>query len=235
MNRNILISLFLLMCSHTFAQHIECKYTSATVIPEDVKNIKDASIRNIVINQLSNSKQIFSLKFSNGRYLFEAVHNEQNNGNVMKIGGSSAIYMDMNKKTSISQENILDRTFLIKEAIKTYDWNITTESKEILNKKCIKAILKENPDIVAWFTAEIPVSFGPMGYYGLPGLILQLETSSKSYLIQEISLPKENLSIEAPDKGKEISREEFDSLKKKKQESLGINQDNGSKIKIIKM
>lgn len=235
MNRNILTLFFLLMCIHVFAQNIECKYTSTTVIPEDVKNIEDANIRNIVINQLSNKKKTFSLKVSNGKYLFEAISNEQNNGTVMQIGGSSSIYMDMNTKTSISQENILDRTFLIKETLKTYDWNITTENKEIINKKCTKATLKENPTIVAWFTSEIPVSFGPMGYYGLPGLILQLETPSKNYIIQEISVSKENISIKAPDKGKEISREDFDALKKKKQESFGINKGNGSKVKIIKM
>ena len=223
------------MCIHVFAQNIECKYTSTTVIPEDVKNIEDANIRNMVINQLSNKKETFSLKVSNGKYLFEAISNEQNNGTVMQIGGSSSIYMDMNTKTSISQENILDRTFLIKETIKTYDWDITTEYKEIIHKKCTKATLKENPTIVAWFTSEIPVSFGPMGYYGLPGLILQLETPSKNYIIQEISVSKENISIKAPDKGKEISREDFDALKKKKQESLGINKGNGSKVKIIKM
>ena len=235
MNRNILTLFFLLMCIHVFAQNIECKYTSTTVIPEDVKNIEDANIRNIVINQLSNKKKTFSLKVSNGKYLFEAISNEQNNGTVMQIGGSSSIYMDMNTKTSISQENILDRTFLIKETVKTYDWNITTENKEIINKKCTKAPLKDNPPIVAWFTSEIPVSFGPMGYYGLPGLILQLETPSKNYIIQEISVSKENISIKAPDKGKEISREDFDALKKKKQESLGIDKGNGSKVKIIKM
>lgn len=223
------------MCIHVFAQNIECKYTSTTVIPEDVKNIEDANIRNIVINQLSNKKETFSLKVSNGKYLFEAISNEQNNGTVMQIGGSSAIYMDMDTKTSISQENILDRTFLIKETVKTYDWDITTEYKEIINKKCTKATLKENPTIVAWFTSEIPVSFGPMGYYGLPGLILQLETPSKKYIIQEISVSKENISIKAPDKGKEISREDFDALKKKKQEGLGIDKGNGSKVKIIKM
>ncbi len=235
MKRNILTLFFLLMCIHVFAQNIECKYTSTTVIPEDVKNIEDANIRNMVINQLSNKKETFSLKVSNGKYLFEAISNEQNNGTVMQIGGSSAIYMDMDTKTSVSQENILDRTFLIKETIKTYDWDITTEYKEIIHKKCTKATLKENPTIVAWFTSEIPVSFGPMGYYGLPGLILQLETPSKNYIIQEISVSKENISIKAPDKGKEIGREDFDALKKKKQESLGIDKGNGSKVKIIKM
>ena len=233
MNRTLFILFFLFMYSHTFAQNIECKYTSTNIISEDVKNIQDINIRNLVISRLSNNKQIFSLKFSNGKYLFEEISNDQNSGNIMNIGGSSAIYMDINKKISISQENILDRAFLIKEEMKTYNWNITTESKYILNKKCTKATLKENPAIVAWFTTEVPISFGPMGYYGLPGLILQLETKTKNYLIKEILPQKEILSIEAPNKGKEIGREEFDKLKKKKQESFGVENEN--KVKIIKM
>lgn len=235
MKKNFLTLFFLLMCSIIKAQNVECKYISSTVIPEDVKNIEDINIRNAVINQLSNRKQLFSLKFSNGKYLFEAIPDNQNNSNIMSIGVSSIIYMDINKDMAISQESILDRTFLIKETIKKYSWDITTETKEILGKSCTKAILKDNSSIVAWFTTEIPVSFGPMGYYGLPGLILQMKTENKDYLIQNVTLPKENLLIEPPTKGKEITREEFEILKKKKQENLGINKANGNRVKIIKM
>lgn len=235
MNRLIFALFFLLMCGFINAQNVECKYVSTTIIPEDVKKIEDINIRNAVINQLSNRKQFFSLKFSNGKYLFEPISDNQINSNIMSIGGSSIIYIDINKDIAISQENILDRTFLIKETLKKYSWNITTETKEIFGKKCTKAILKDNSSIVAWFTTEIPISFGPIGYYGLPGLILQMETETKNYLIQNISLPKENLSIEPPTKGKEVTRQEFNLLKKKKQESLGIDKANGNKVKIIKM
>lgn len=224
------------MCTlcHAYAQNIECKYTSTAVISEDIKNIEDSNIRNTVINQLSNSKQNYSLKVSNGKYLFEAIPDEQSNSNV-KVGGSSAIYMDMSEKISISQENIFDRTFLIKETMKEYEWDITAEKKNILEKECTKATLKGKSSIVAWFTTEIPISFGPMGYYGLPGLIIQLETPSKQYVLQEINLHRDALQIEAPSKGKKTSREEFEALKKKKQEELGIQEGSGSKIKVIRM
>lgn len=223
------------MSSLTYAQNIECKYISAIVIPEDVKDIEDVNIRNTVINKLSNRKQFFSLKYSKGEYLFEPIEDTKNEDQVMSIGENSTIYLDINKDISISQESILDRIFLIKETVKKYTWDITTEMKEILGKKCIKATLKGNSSIVAWFTTEIPVSIGPMGYYGLPGLILQLETQTKNFFIQEVSLANNELLIEAPNKGKKISREDFNTLMKKKQESLGVDRNNGSKIKIIKM
>lgn len=234
-NKLIPIFLFMSASNHTFSQNIECGYISTNIISDDVQKIEDPNIRNMVTNRLSNEKQPFTLRLSNGIYLFEpAVGNQENKG-IMKMGGASAIYMDMNKQVTISQEKILDHTFLIREAMKTYKWDITTESKEIFKKKCTKATLREEPSVTAWFTTDIPIAFGPMGYYGLPGLILQLETATKQYFIQEVSIPKDSMDIKVPVKGKKISREDFEKLKKEKEKSFGINQGDGSKIKIIKM
>jgi len=47
--------------------------------------------------------------------------------------------------------------------------------------------------IVAWFTAAIPVSDGPEGYYGLPGMILELEINNGT---ATISTSKITLSLE---------------------------------------
>ena len=61
----------------------------------------------------------------------------------------------------------------------TQNWEIMDETKKILGYKCRKAIInnysKAKPKIIAWFTEEIPVSYGPINFYGLPGLILELD------------------------------------------------------------
>ncbi len=65
-----------------------------------------------------------------------------------------------------------------------YKWNITNETKQINSLKCYKAIATWNSinkirnsqitnTAVAWFCPEIPVSFGPNGIDGLPGLVLE--------------------------------------------------------------
>lgn len=96
--------------------------------------------------------------------------------------------------------------------------------------------MKSDPDVVAWFTPEIPVSFGPLGYYGLPGLIVELDTPHKQYVLQEINSHRDALHIEAPKKGKETSREEFNALRKKKQDELGVQGSEGStRVKVITM
>ena len=42
--------------------------------------------------------------------------------------------------------------------------------------------------IEAWYTPEIPMPYGPIGYGGLPGLILQLERSHVIFIAKEITL-----------------------------------------------
>lgn len=231
--------LILIVCMYCngliHAQNLSCTFLCTTTIPKDVENIEDVNIRNLVIKRLSSEKQTYSLKFSKGRLSFEKIVNNDVDNKMMKLGETSSIYLDFNSNTSVSQENILDRTFIIKDSIKTYNWNITSVRKTILGEECIKAVLKEDSDIIAYFTPDIPVNAGPAGYFGLPGLILQLNTRSKQYLMQEIKNSTKELSIEIPTKGKEITMKEFETLKKKKEESLGIDNAHKGGIKIIKM
>jgi GLPGLI family protein len=42
-------------------------------------------------------------------------------------------------------------------------------------------------DYKAWFTNEIPVSDGPYKFYGLPGLIVEIEDSKKQYTFELVS------------------------------------------------
>ncbi len=60
------------------------------------------------------------------------------------------------------------------------EWEVVEdEYKEILGFTCQKALLKLG-DITyaAWFTPEIPLSYGPKSYMGADGLILELEDNT---------------------------------------------------------
>lgn len=58
-----------------------------------------------------------------------------------------------------------------------YDRNLTVkDSLSILDYKCIKATTRfRGRDYTAWVTKELPINDGPWKFYGLPGLILQIE------------------------------------------------------------
>ncbi len=64
--------------------------------------------------------------------------------------------------------------------------------------------------IVAWYTPMIPASHGPDDFGGLPGLILQLNTNNTTMVCTKVVLnPQDEIVIEAPTKGKELTREEY--------------------------
>ena len=65
-------------------------------------------------------------------------------------------------------------------------------------------------EVEAWYTPQIPVSHGPAEYWGLPGLILEVSAGGTTMLCAKIVMnPKEKINIEAPDKGKEITKSEY--------------------------
>ena len=75
--------------------------------------------------------------------------------------------------------------------------------------------------ITAWYSPQIPVSAGPDKYYGLPGLILEINAGRTTMLCTEISINSDEvLVIDEPNKGKEVSRDEYNDIVKKKSEEL---------------
>ena len=68
-------------------------------------------------------------------------------------------------------------------------------------------------EVEAWYTPQIPVSHGPSEYWGLPGLILEVSAGNTTMLCTKIVLnPKETIEIEAPDKGKEVTKNEYQDI-----------------------
>ncbi|MEP7094560.1 MAG: GLPGLI family protein [Flavobacterium sp.] len=71
--------------------------------------------------------------------------------------------------------------------------------------------------ITAWYSPEIPINQGPESYWGLPGLILEINDGTTTILCSKIVLnAKEKVAIKAPTKGKEISQKEYDETVIKK-------------------
>ncbi|MFT6755536.1 MAG: GLPGLI family protein [Urechidicola sp.] len=65
-------------------------------------------------------------------------------------------------------------------------------------------------EVEAWYTPQIPVSHGPSEYWGLPGLILEVSAGNTTILCSKVVMnPQEKIKIEAPNKGKEITKSEY--------------------------
>ncbi|WP_333808866.1 GLPGLI family protein [Flavobacterium sp.] len=79
---------------------------------------------------------------------------------------------------------------------------------------------KENV-ITAWYCPEIPVNQGPENYWGLPGLILEVNDGKTVILCSKLVLnSKDKVEIKPVSKGKVVTQKEFDETVKKKMEEM---------------
>ncbi|WP_440880156.1 GLPGLI family protein [Tenacibaculum sp. C7A-26P2] len=80
---------------------------------------------------------------------------------------------------------------------------------------------KDEVVVTAWYTPRIPVSNGPGEYWGLPGLILEINEGNTTILCSEIVMnPEKRAEIKAPTRGDEVSREEYNRIVKKKMKEM---------------
>lgn len=79
-------------------------------------------------------------------------------------------------------------------------------------------------DVIAWYTMQIPVSQGPADYWGLPGLILEINADKTTLLCSKIVLnPAEKEKIKKPTKGKEITTQAYNATVKSKTKEMREN------------
>ncbi|WP_447635925.1 GLPGLI family protein [Flavobacterium microcysteis] len=106
-----------------------------------------------------------------------------------------------------------------KEDLEAYEKmkNKKSESKTVL------FTVNEPKDrtITVWYTPEIPVSHGPGEYWGLPGLIMEVNDAKTVILCSKIVLnPKDKVVIKMPKKGKKVTKKEYEALIEKQLESM---------------
>lgn len=97
--------------------------------------------------------------------------------------------------------------------------NVEDSEEKVANLDSETAEIQEisMTQIEAWYTPQIPVSHGPMEYWGLPGLILEVSADNTTMLCSKIVMnPTEKTKIEAPSKGEEVTKIEYQEIITKK-------------------
>lgn len=168
-----------------------------------------------------------------------------------RSNGQGSIYKNTKDKKMIEDLEQFSKRFLIVEEMDQPQWQMGVETKKIGQYTCYKATMviedksvdfgsifgrrgndqkkdstetkedKRMLNVTAWYTPQIPVSTGPDKYYGLPGLILELNAGRTTMLCTEIVISgEETLEIDEPNKGKEVTRDEYNKIIKEKTEEL---------------
>jgi GLPGLI family protein len=130
------------------------------------------------------------------------------------------IYKNIADGESVSQMKLNGKNYIVDRegALKKYDWTTENERKIIAGYECIKATTNLNAgetphEIIAWYAPDIPIGNGPMYHWGLPGLILGIETGKGMFVCNCISIETiENMpEIQKPE-GEKISPDELNKL-----------------------
>ncbi|HLP10833.1 MAG TPA: GLPGLI family protein [Flavobacteriales bacterium] len=179
------------------------------------------------------------LLFNEKASLFELVKKVENNEKKLEEDGHRIeIKMDIpdektfcdlenNKKTE--QKEFMGKKFLIDSAFVKYDWKMTGKQKLIQSYPCSQAMKIDKGDTCyAWFTPKIPVSSGPHGLHGLPGMILETSFMSGKVLVtaEKIDLNAiDEKTLVKPKEGKKVSSTQYkkivDEKRKEMQEQYG--------------
>ena len=120
-------------------------------------------------------------------------------------GGLSVAYQ--NRKDSLIMRQfkspVTHQLYRDTSSLYKFNWKITQETDTILGFPVIKAV---NGHLIAWFTPNIPVPFGPNDFGGLPGMILKIKNDYKLASLYElvavkIKFYKKPIKIKKPKKG----------------------------------
>ncbi|MFH4964536.1 GLPGLI family protein [Gaetbulibacter sp. M235] len=187
---------------------------------------------------------------------------------IVNTDESDILYRNLKEKRYTSKNEVFGKIFLIKDTLPKLEWTFEKETKNIGEYTCFKATMKhmvpivtggisinddkdlkanenkepqmEETTITAWYTTQIPISNGPARYYGLPGLILEVNDGTETIVCSKVVLnPEGNADIVEPRKGKVVNQADFESIVEKRmqeenerRESNRNDDDGGHRIEI---
>lgn len=99
-------------------------------------------------------------------------------------------FHDYSKKELEYRVSILKGKFMItKDKLSPIDWKLIQGTKKVGAFVCQGATCTfKGRQYTAWFTPKIPIQAGPNKFWGLPGMILSIESSDKLYSWEFVSI-----------------------------------------------
>jgi len=149
-------------------------------------------------------------------------------------------FTDVSKQMQYEERAFFEKEFLIIDSLKQSKWKLSEETKTIAKQLCKKATTMitapqmrmrvsiggggnntdtaantprapKETELVVWYAENIPVSFGPDNYSGLPGVIMEIDQDNGATVTTAVEVssryPKKELV--APTKGDKMNRAQF--------------------------
>lgn len=174
----------------------------------------------------------FTLTMAGQRSVYKQKASDESGRGQRRFGVSGDLYKDAVNRQSINKVKFQDSTFLVHDSLPKFNWELQEETTEIGPLLCYKATALVDDDagrfgfgmrgggsdesqrspveVTAWYCPEIKSDQGPGRYWGLPGLILEVETSNTLIRCTNIELFPEGLdAVNLPEEGTVITAREY--------------------------
>ncbi len=143
----------------------------------------------------------------------------------MQIRSLGTLYKNTKDGVWIEDTKFENKAYLIKDSLKKLDWKITKEKKSIAGFEVLKATAKMddnyNTEVTAWYSPKLNFKSGPDKFWGLPGLILEVESEIKyedggregtKYTAVKVEIISSDKKIKVPSKGIETNQADFEKM-----------------------
>ncbi|MHA7059380.1 GLPGLI family protein [Aquimarina sp. M1] len=179
-------------------------------------NIIDKS-EEIIDQEKSNSTEIYSYKIQMATYY----KNQKEN-------------LFLNKYPNYSSM-LYGEDILITDTLLKHDWELTNIEENVSGYTCklAKTVDYKGNSILIWYTDEIPINDGPREFWGLPGLVIQLQIN-EAVLVVAKSIKKldKKIDIKKIEGGNVMTIKEFLVLKKELEKPGVRTLPDGTMIKV---
>ncbi|MFT5890412.1 MAG: GLPGLI family protein [Dokdonia sp.] len=161
---------------------------------------------------------------------------------IIVSGSSDVLYQNIKEQAYTQQNDLMGKQFLIEDTLEKPEWKLEKETKNIGQYTCFKATLTEEVEersfhnvngegeeevkmaekiTTAWYTLDIPVQHGPSEFWGLPGLILEVNDGKMAMMCTQVVInPKDGVTIEIPAKGKKVDEATFEKISEEKAKEM---------------
>lgn len=152
----------------------------------------------------------------------EKIQNEQpTEGHTIRVSFSvpnQKMYVNYDDQIRLRTNTLYGQENIIKSNLLAKEWEITRETKEILGFAVRKATFEnENIEEIAWYAPSLAYKAGPDQVWGLPGLILEYKSVSKSdeertlhLFANDIeTLDNATVNFLIPDESKSMTEDEY--------------------------
>jgi len=214
----------------TASYEVRMKQAPQANIPEEDQKKLPPQVQLQLQASLAGAIQAYELQFNGPVALYHEAPRQESGDSQMSVrtsveGSARNVYRDLAAKTQTDIPSLDGVTYRITEPLQPQQWKLVNESRTIAGHVCLKATRPGSPvrritngkeetlpaaDIVAWYAPDIEAGHGPAHYYGLPGLILQVDEGFRTINCTGVLLEKGKApAIPAPKGGTVIDNKEF--------------------------